>query len=768
MTPLLEIALLFTAGDVIGLRAGGAPVCGPALIAALALLSPGLAGRLDRRLVRAAFALLGIAAGAAAARAVSLDCRNRVPDGAAVTVTGLLDAGAQAGGRATIEVSEIRVAARRSGCERRIRLRMPEDMDDALAGNVVRVTGNWWRTGMPGRWPQAPDRAGTMSVRSIRRVRAARPHPLSALRRLAFNQVRKRFGTETALAESLLLARRESLDPAVAQDFAAAGLSHLLAISGAHVGILTAMVLLGAGLARMTPRAGAVVATTTAVAYVILLGAPAAAARAVIQGIALLASRLTQRPSDRLTLLAAAGLVLIGVDPMAVLGAGFQLSFAGVFGLLMFGRPIARSLPAAWPRPLVAAVAPTLAATAATAPIAAWHFGLIAFIGPVSNLAAAPVLALAIPAMVLSLGTGLVVGPVGQFLAGGAEALLALLRHIATVAANLPGSHAWVAGDAVTASVVAAAVFLLCGPAVRRNVRIDSDRLGRRGHGARLLVRSGVATCVVIIWPAFRPGGGLEIHAIDVGQGDAFAIHTPADQWILIDTGPASDDFDAGRQRVAPWLRAHGARRIDVLVLTHPHMDHIGGARALLDAFHVNVVVDPAVASGNEMYIETLEAAARSGGSWVAAEPGREIDAGRVVLRVLAPDSVSLDAPRDPNDFSVVVRLEYGRFGALFLGDAPRAVEDRIVARYGSRLASQVLKVGHHGSRSATGDSLLRVVRPQVALIPVGRRNRYGHPDPGVLDRLHRYGVRIVRTDESGSVIMRVRPDGSLRLFGSR
>jgi competence protein ComEC len=769
MTPLIELTALFVGGDLVGLRAAAGWLPLAALLAGCALLAPVLAGRsLSRRAVRLSFVLLGCAAGGSTARSAATDCRTGIPDGTVIEGTGLLEAGAAPGGRAVLVLEDVRIRGRRSDCTRRVRIRLPERMDEAVAGGHARFAGTWWRAEPAAGWPRPPDRSGTLSVRSIARARADHAHVMSGIREAAFSRVRTRFPNETPLAESLLLARRESLDVAVRDDFAAAGLAHLLAISGAHVGILAAMVVLLAGVLRMRPRASAMAATVIAVAYVVLLGAPAAAARAALQSIALLASRLAQRPADRLTLLGGAALVLTAADPAAPLGAGFQLSFAGVYGLLVFGPPIARVLPDSWPRLLASALVPTLAATAATAPIAAWHFGLVSHIGPISNLVAAPLLALAIPAMALSLAVGLVADPIAAFVAGGAETLLMMLRGVAAAAARMPASHAWVSNDAVTAAVVAAAAFLLCGPSLRQRLRPDPARMDRPDRRARQVARAGVAAAILVGWPVLRPAGSLEIHAIDVGQGDAIAIRTPGGHWIVIDTGPASPTFDAGRQRVAPYLRSQGVRRIDLLVLTHPDMDHIGGARALLESFDVTTVMDPAVATGKDLYVETLGAARNAGGAWVAAESGREMDSGGVVIRVLAPDSVLLDGLHEANDLSVVLRLEYGGFSGLFLGDAHKAIENRLVARHGAALASNLLKVGHHGSSTSTGDSLLVAVRPDLAIISVGRRNRYGHPDPQVMARLRRYGVSVARTDESGSLVLRVRPDGSMRLFATR
>jgi competence protein ComEC len=127
-----------------------------------------------------------------------------------------------------------------------------------------------------------------------------------------------------------------------------------------------------------------------------------------------------------------------------------------------------------------------------------------------------------------------------------------------------------------------------------------------------------------------------------------------------------------------------------------------------------------------------------------------------------------LDGLRDPNDVSVVFRLAYGRFGALFTGDAPRSVENALVAVHDSTLAADLLKVGHHGSRTSTGDSLLLAVRPRLAVVSVGARNRYGHPDRGVVERLARHGVRVLRTDRNGSIVVRVAPNGTFTLAYER
>jgi competence protein ComEC len=275
---------------------------------------------------------------------------------------------------------------------------------------------------------------------------------------------------------------------------------------------------------------------------------------------------------------------------------------------------------------------------------------------------------------------------------------------------------------------------------------------------------AGAAALALLAWAPFllrSNDGGVEIHAIDVGQGDAFAIRTPAGRWLLVDTGPRSARGDAGRDRVVPYLLGRGARRLEALILTHPDADHIGGAAAVLEAFDVGIVIDPGLVAGKDIFIDLLAAARQSNQRWIAGRAGVAFTVDGVQITLMYP-LAEVDPASNANDNSVVFRMTFGSFAALFLGDAPTSVEDQLVALHGGALRAAVLKVGHHGSSTSTGDSLLRAMQPGLALVSAGRRNRYGHPNPGVLRRLERHGVRVVRTDVNGNFIVHVARDGSV------
>jgi competence protein ComEC len=603
-------------------------------------------------------------------------------------------------------------------------------------------------------------------VDSLRVTAAPTPsaHPLLTLRESIQARFRTIFPRRSALAEAMILARKEGIDPTQRDRFARAGLAHLLAISGLHVGLIAGVLLLLGGVLRLSPRSTALGTIVATVAYVLFLGAPHAATRAALQVTLALLGRLWQRPADPFSLIATAALVLLLIDPLALLDAGFQLSFAGTAGIIALRRRLLDAIPLRAARPIRESVAVSIAATLATAPITVVHFGQIAPIGVLANLIAIPLTGVAVPAIVVALGASFISTGLATFLGGAAELLLAALDWTATAAAAVPGGQLLVPRDAIYGWGLAALLApLLAG------------HLARRGREVRRSVRritaGATALALLIAWPlAARRlhDGRLEVHAIDVGQGDALAIRTPAGRWILVDAGPGGEGYDAGRSRVVPFLLRHGARRVDMLILTHPDSDHIGGAGAILDAFEVGMVVDPGIAVGKSLYRELLQRASRGNLRWVAARADQEFVIDDVVIQILQPDSSYLDESRTTNDLSVAFRLEYGSFGALFLGDAPAAVEEELAARHGAALRTDLLKVAHHGSLTSSAEALLDAAQPRIALISVGQRNRYGHPAPMVLERLEQREIEVLRTDLAGTITVRTGRDGRFDVITQR
>jgi len=251
-----------------------------------------------------------------------------------------------------------------------------------------------------------------------------------------------------------------------------------------------------------------------------------------------------------------------------------------------------------------------------------------------------------------------------------------------------------------------------------------------------------------------RPTGDVQLHMIDVGQGDALALRTPRGRWIVVDAGRAWAGGDAGRSTVVPYLRSRGGEVV-AFVLSHPHMDHAGGAASVISAMHPSLYLDPGFPGASGSYLESLTAARRSGARWERIRPGESLSIDGVTLEFLAPDSAWTASLADANLASSVIRARYRNVTFLLTGDAEGPEEEWMLGHDSLALAATVLKVGHHGSITSTTPAFLRAVHPRLALISVGAGNSYGHPGMEVLRELAAAGVQTLRTDRFGTIVIR-------------
>lgn len=270
--------------------------------------------------------------------------------------------------------------------------------------------------------------------------------------------------------------------------------------------------------------------------------------------------------------------------------------------------------------------------------------------------------------------------------------------------------------------------------------------------------------------PAPVPAKGeMQIHVLDVGQGDSILLISPTGKVVLIDTGTPGH-FGV----ISDALKRYGAKQIDLLIATHAHADHIGSAVDVLNNVPVKNVLDSKQPNNTKTYERYLEAAQQEvtnkGGKFIAATPAQTFDmGGGAVFTVLAPiqpfftKSQLREGGNEPNANSVVVRLDFGKFSMLFTGDAEKATEDRILEK-GESVRAEVLKVGHHGSHYATSDEFIKAGGFKDAIISDGETNNYGHPSQATLDRLHAAGVKVWRTDLQGEITVLANGDGTYRI----
>ena len=578
--------------------------------------------------------------------------------------------------------------------------------------------------------------------------------------------------------EALILARREHLDPALADAFALSGIAHLLAISGFHVGVVAAILFGLLRAAGLRHRGAGLASASGCWGYVLGIGAPQAAVRACLLLTLLALARLRGRPVVGVGALGSALLILLLVSPGWLGSVGFQLSFAGTAGLLLLRRPVAEVLEEVWLRAIGRAfprkrergfgaalvrwgaegTAVGLAATIPTLPLLAWHFGRLSLVGVPATLLLAPAISLAIPGIAGSLAVSVASVPLGTFLAGGPALFLVGVEEAARRMTSLPFASVWISRRALVTAILGGALTHLF---LRLKFR------GRVRPRVRGLASLGGGGALPLLAPLLPLGGSLEVHVLDVGQGEAIALRSPSGRWMLIDAGPRSEGYDAGERRVVPYLKRWGVRRLDALVLTHPHLDHIGGAPAVLRSFSVQGILDPSRPYGSPPYLEVLERARDGEVAWWTATGGMTFDFDGIEVTLPHPPPRFPDAtePADPNDISIVLLVRWGDASVLLTGDAPAVVEQTLLLGLSP---VTLLKLGHHGSRTSTSPELLRTVRPRAAVVSAGEGNRFGHPHAEVLERVGTAGIGLFRTDRDGDVRIRLGPDGSLQVGTSR
>jgi competence protein ComEC len=590
------------------------------------------------------------------------------------------------------------------------------------------------------------------------------PHDVRAwaarLRAAASHRIRESIPEPSAtILAGALWGERGTLPDDIHDAFQATGTVHVLVTAGLHLGIVAGLVAFLLCLFGLHRVAACAIALVLIVAYAWFSGAhlPSERAAAMI-GVALLARACGARVTSW-NALALAALVVAFLWPAAAGSASFALSFSCVAAIVLFAEPIAHRLEAL---PVHDRVREALALTCATQigtwPLTAAIFSTLAPFAILANAIVVPLVAAILIGGIVSL----VLPPVAPL-----ETLLLLtVETIVRTIAAFPGARATLATPPL-AAIVAYDVMAIGAAIALRN--------GRTALAAGVFA----SACAVVALPTLvHFPHGLEITHLDVGQADAAVIRTPHDHIILIDTGgelerpgATSNAERAGARIVLGYLRRAGIHKIDLMLLTHPHGDHLGGAFPIISAMPVKMIFDSGQSYPGRAYEDAMSAARARGIPVVLARRGMQWASGDgVTLDVLAPSLPFLsDTGDDVNENSIVVMLRVDGFRELFMGDAGEASEVRLLtASAPNDLQADVIKVGHHGSRYASTSAFVAAVHPRLAVISVGRHNTFGHPASATLYAWRSGGGDVLRTDLCGAISVRRRSATSMLQCATR
>ena len=602
---------------------------------------------------------------------------------------------------------------------------------------------------------------------------------------------------QAALLDALLIGENSFLGRETLTEFQRTGTYHVLVISGLKVAILALVTFWLLRRLRVSSVIAGVCAVLLTVAYALLTDVGAPVWRATLMLALYLSARLLYRQKSILNTIGAAALALLLVDPSALLGASFQLSFLCVLVIAGIGTPILERTTQPLSRALKdldstsydIVLAPSLAQLRLDIRMIAGrlqrfmgkHLPLIALSGGARLLLlgcefllisiviqAGFVLRMAyyfhraarvsLPANLLEvpLTEIVMIAAMAALIASYASLTLVKVPVILTATAlqAMSGSVRWLGrlriADARVPTPQLAVILLSVGALVLAMV-VSRRRWLLAAPGLAALAASAFWICAVPPHPLLR-SGVLELTAIDVGQGDSILLVSPQGRTLLVDGGGIPSwmhsDLDIGEDVVSPYLWSRGFHQLDVVALTHAHADHMGGLMAVIANFHPHELWLSMDSPSPELQSLVREAKAL-GIPVVLHKAGDELEVGGAKIAVLAPPRDQEARVSRPNDESLVMKISYGETSALLEGDAEKKTERQVVEESPQ---ADLLKVAHHGSASSTIPELLAAVHPRFAVISVGARNVYGHPRQEVLERLAEAHVQTYRTDLDGAV----------------
>ncbi len=650
-----------------------------------------------------------------------------------------------------------------------LRLLWPEDAQALGAGHALCVEGSFSAPALDegGRWNHTQGFAGMLAASTVQGTGyASGPRGwVAGLRDTATGHIAKLDARAAGLLAGIVVGDRTLYaSTELEQDFRTCGLAHLMAVSGTHLAVVTALASWVLALSPLKRRTRSLLLALLLGAYVALTCFAPSALRAFAMCAAVLAAAGFKRRNHALSALGACVVLFLALCPSLAFSLGFELSVLCMAGLLVLAPLIAVWVAQALPRRLAdlsEALAATFAANLATLPVTVGLFCQVPLISPLSTVLVSPFITLAlgigIPGALLCSvvpAAGDIVLAVAGLVAQACAALVSFLADIPMACVPLESSAAGIA--AVLFFAAAVALWVLW-PLPQQELDLQRRRKRRRGNRAAVAAcaflpvaclllsgLSGVAGSVNLVAPglvASQP----QVVMLDVGQGDAMLV-TSGDAAVLVDTGQES-------AALLEALARHGVTRLDAVLLSHKDADHTGALGALAGVVEVGHVYIHADLLGSQACADVLQAA-----SWVTkgagaqgVRPGDELSIGNISLRLLAPQS----GGDSGNDDSLIWLLSAADsrgqpvVRGLLTGDAEQEALEAVVGQVGD---IDFLKVGHHGSRDAVSDEQMRILQPQLALISVGADNSYGHPTSQTLDVLQRGGAQVLRTDLMGDI----------------
>ncbi len=568
------------------------------------------------------------------------------------------------------------------------------------------------------------------------------------IRRIIKDQLQLLYNSENiGLASALIAGDKGEIDSLTRTAFSRVGLSHIMAVSGLHVGFLMApfwILIPHVWSYRYRKHLLAILVLLVLFIYVGITGFSPSVIRASITGYILFVARLFYKFSRPINLTSCAAFFMLILYPENLFDIGFQLSFSAVFIILMIMPTIQLSISPghrhSWYSALMMTAIVSIIIQIGLFPIQAHYFGEISLVSPLSNVLFVPLLGIVLPFSVFNL--------ILSFLLPNFSSILNIVSDTYFTGMIKYAHHAntW-SGTWTSVQVNNIMIWLIWLTLLFFIAHV-------RFHKIRWKVLAVLLLCIVgfqvIEIARINEYSLLKITYFDVGQGDSALIQTPNGNAILMDAGVWSPSYNSS-QLILEYCEKEGIRKLDAVILSHPHADHIGGIQDLIGSIEIDIIYNSGFNYDSKLYGSYINKALQSDVPVFNLSSGDIVDVDSSILMFVYSPHPELTSS-DANEHSIVAELIYGDTQFLFTGDAEHQAEQKLIENYPNLIETDVLKVGHHGSRSSTDERLLLKIKPDIAVVSSGVANKFNHPHPETVWALNKHEVQTWYTAKSGSI----------------
>lgn len=555
---------------------------------------------------------------------------------------------------------------------------------------------------------------------------------------------------EGNLLLAILLGDKDKLSEDIQESFKTSNLSHMLAVSGAHVSYIILGLTYVLQNSIIGKKNGKIVCIIFLLAFMAITNFTPSVTRACIMAILTLFSSIIYRKSDVYTNISVAALITLIFNPYSLLDLGFQLSYGGTIGIIIFIKRIQEKKSNSKVINYIKQMAlVSIYANIIIIPIMMYHFNTVSFTFIISNIMASPILGIIVITGFLFIIASITVKPLTRLIAIFIKPILSILIKISQICSKLPFSNILVVTPYMFNVISYYAIILYC---------IKSKKNNKCKIIICLLIVLILINFIIYIFPQ-----KLRIFFIDVGQGDSTLIITPDKKTVLIDGG-GSDSFDVGEKVLLPYLLDRRILKVDYVLISHFDTDHCGGILTIMEKVKVKNIIISEQAEHSENYERFKKLMIHKKIRLIEVKKGDKIKIGRYSeFKILFPTSRLL-SENLLNNNSIVAQFNYNNFKMLFTGDIEKLAEQQILKTEKAEIRADILKVAHHGSKTSSIPEFIKAVRPKIALIGVGKNNTFGHPNQQTIKNLENIKCWIYRTDLQGEIIIKIDQKGRMNV----